>query len=156
MCAKPYVHSKSSVKRHKGCVDDYLKIHEIMDSSKSITALNSHRVMTHNSWFISTIIPLIFGENITNSDGKVISSRQIAEEHVLEDFGMRFIPSGQDFLEHLEFKSWFNNGVGPDVPSSFKKIEDKKTKRTLNLSSFTESDKKILIIKKEMPGVLYD
>lgn len=153
--AKPFIHAKSSVKKHKGRIEDYLPIHTLMDSSKSSTALNSHRALTHQSWFISTIIPLIFGEVMTNSDGKDFSPKQIAEEHVLEDFGMKFIPSAQDYLENLEFKSWFNNGVGPDVPSSFKKIEDKKVKKVIKMEKF--DDKNIITdIDQKIPKILFD
>jgi hypothetical protein len=68
------------------------------------------------------------GDTIKNSDGKLISVRDIAEQHVLEDFGMRYIPSAQDYLQEMEMKSWMNNGMG-EPPTSFKKIENNKTVR---------------------------
>ena len=66
----------------------------------------------------------IFGYVMENSDGKKISVKDICEQHVLEDFGMRFIPTAQDYLENLEFKDWMQNGVR-DIPSSYKKIKEK-------------------------------
>lgn len=68
------------------------------------------------------------GTTIKNSEGKEISVRDIAEQHVLEDFGMKFIPSAQDYIQELEMKSWMNNGIG-EGPTSFKKIEHNKTVR---------------------------
>jgi hypothetical protein len=68
------------------------------------------------------------GTTIKNSEGKEISVRDIAEQHVLEDFGMRFIPSAQDYIQEMEMKSWMNNGMG-EGPTSFKKIESNKTVR---------------------------
>lgn len=44
---------------------------------------------------------------------------------MLEDFGMRFIPSAQDYIQEMEMKSWMNNGMG-ESPTSFKKIEKSK------------------------------
>jgi hypothetical protein len=110
--SKPYIHALSSVKKFGGATEDYLPIHELLDSSKSITADNRHRVFTHNSWFIATIIPKIFGETFTNSNGEIISSRDIAEQHILEDFGNRFIPTAQDYLDELNMKPWILNGMG--------------------------------------------
>lgn len=92
-----------------------------MDSSKAVIADNRHRALTHNAWFIGNIIERIFGTTRTNSDGKVYSIRDIAEEHVLEDFGMRFIPSAQDYLQGLPFEGWMQNGLGGD-PASVKEL----------------------------------
>jgi hypothetical protein len=130
--SKPYIHALSSVKKYGGKVEDYLPIHELMDSSKAIVADNRHRVFTHNSWFIATIIPKIFGETFTNSEGKVISSRDIAEQHVLEDYAMRFIPTAQDFLEEMGLLAWMQNGMG--TPPSAKKILDKHSNSVIEIS----------------------
>ena len=117
--AKPFIHAKSSAKKFGGSVSDYLEIHNLLDSSKSIIADNRHRALTHNSWFISTILERIFGVTIFNSEGKEVSTREIAEQHILEDFG-GFIPSGQDFLQEIEYKEWMN---GNGHPASRIKIE---------------------------------
>ena len=122
--SKPYIHAVSSVKKFGGKVDDYLPIHELLDSSKAITADNRHRVFTHNSWFISTIIPKIFGETFTNSDGEIISSRDIAEQHVMEDYNNRFIPTAQDFLDEINVQSWMLNGM--TFPNSAKVMLEKR------------------------------
>lgn len=138
--AKPEIHSKSSARRFGGTWEDYVEIHKLMDSSKGAIADNRHRVLTHNAWFISEILERIKFHNSTpckpdgrfytilNSDGKEISVRDIGEQHVLEDFGMRFIPSAQDYIQEMEMKSWMNNGMG-EGPTSFKKIESNKTVR---------------------------
>lgn len=118
--SKPYIHAISSVKKFGGKVEDYMPIHELLDSSKAIVADNRHRAFTHNSWFISTIIPRIFGETFKNSDDKIVSSRDVAEQHVLEDYAMRFIPSAQDFLEEMGLPAWMQNGLG--TPPSAQKI----------------------------------
>lgn len=121
--SKPYVHAVSSAKRFGGKPEDYLEIHNLMDSSKGAMCDNRHRALTHNSWFLSTILERIFGVVITNSDGKKISVRDIGEQHVAEDFRGQFIPTAQDYLQEMEIKDWMNNGRG--VPSSFSKIEAK-------------------------------
>ena len=109
--ANPLVHSKSSVKRWGGSVKDYLPIHELIDSPKATMNNNSSRLLTHNTWFAYTIIPKIFGYNIINSDGKSVDTVDIAMLHIAEDFRMKFVPTPQDYLKHLEVQPWMNNGV---------------------------------------------
>jgi hypothetical protein len=132
--SKPWIHAKNSAKKFGGQPSDYMSIHNLMDSSKGAIGDNRHRALTHNSWFISADGPLekIFGPVIMNSDGREVSVRDIGEQHILEDFGMKFIPTAQDYLQEMEIKNWMNNGK-EDVPSSFKKIEKTKVKRFINL-----------------------
>jgi hypothetical protein len=109
--ANPMIHSKSSVKRWGGKPEDYLAIHELIDSPKATMNNNSSRALTHNTWFAYTIIPKIFGYNIINSDGKSVDTVDIAMLHIAEDFRMKFVPTPQDYLKHMEVQAWFNNGV---------------------------------------------
>lgn len=109
--ANPLIHSKSSVKRWGGVVEDYIAIHELIDSPKATMNNNASRALTHNTWFAYTIIPKVFGYNITNSNGKSVDTIDIAMLHILEDFRMKFVPTAQDFLKHLKLPDWIHNGV---------------------------------------------
>lgn len=125
----PLYHSKSSVKRWKGSVSDYIAIHELLDSPKSCMNNNTGRMMTHNTWFAYTVIPKIFGYNIINSDGKSVDTVDIAMLHISEDYQGRFIPTPQDFLKHMEIQPWMNNGVKlVDNPDSIQAAVDLKEK----------------------------
>lgn len=125
--SKPYIHAVSSARRFGGVPDDYLPIHNLMDSSKGAIADNRHRVLTHTSWFLSEILERVFGSTITNSAGRVVSVRDVGEQHILEDFGGRFIPTPQDYIESMEFADWMQNGKG--VPPSSFKLEEKRFKK---------------------------
>lgn len=129
--SKPWIHAKSSARRFGGKPEDYIEIHNMMDSSKGCIGDNRHRALTHNSWFIGAGGPLemMFGVVIKNSAGKEVSVRDIGEQHVLEDFGMRFIPTPQDYLQEMEVKSWMSNGR-EDSPSSYEKIKSVRKNRT--------------------------
>ena len=127
--AKPWIHAQSSAKRFGGKPDDYMSIHELLDSSKATIADNRHRALTHTSWFISSILPRIFGETATNSAGKTYSVRDVAEQHVLEDYGNQFIPTPQDFLQTMAYEDWMDNGRG--VPPSNNMIRQRKVKKAL-------------------------
>lgn len=120
--AKPYVHAVSSAKRFGGVPEDYIEIHNLMDSSKGTIADSRHRALTHNAWFLSVILERIFGVTITNSNGRQVPVRDIGEQHVLEDFAGRFIPSAQDYLAEMEFKEWMQAGRGAPPPS-FTRLE---------------------------------
>lgn len=125
--SKPYIHAVSSARRFGGVPEDYLPIHNLMDSSKGAIADNRHRVLTHTSWFLSEILERIFGVTLTNSAGRIISVRDIGEQHILEDFGGRFIPTPQDYIEKMEFADWMQSGKG--VPPSSTKLEEKRAKK---------------------------
>jgi len=133
--SKPWVHALSSAKRWGGKPEDYIDIHNLMDSSKGAMPDNRHRALTHNSWFIAADGPLerIFGVIIKNSDGKDVSVRNIGEDHILEDFGMRYIPTVQDYLAEMEFQPWMNNGK-EGCPASHKKIEKKRVIKKIPLN----------------------
>ena len=122
--ANAYIHSKSSARRYGGEPEDYINIHIKMDCSKAYVADNRHRALTHTNFCIHEVMIPIFGYTITNSVGRVVSVKDICEEHILEDFGMKFIPTAQDYLENMEFQDWMQNGI-KGVPSSFKKLEKK-------------------------------
>lgn len=119
---KPHHHAESSAKKFGGKMQDYLEIHVLLDSSKMAFADNRHRALTHNSWFINHILPKIFGDIITNSDGKRISVIDIAELHILEDFNHHFIPTAQDYLSLMTKTSWLN---GQGLPQSVYTKEEK-------------------------------
>lgn len=89
--SKPWIHACSSARKFGGKPEDYLDIHQLMDSSKGAMPDNRHRALTHNSWFLSTILERIFGVNIKNSDNRDVSVRDIGEQHILEDFGNRYL-----------------------------------------------------------------
>jgi hypothetical protein len=120
--SKPMVHAISSARKWGGVPEDYMPIHNLMDSSKSAIADSRHRALTHNTWFIGPdgILEKIFGYDIINSDGRRVSVRDIGEQHVTEDFGGRFIPSAQDYLQEIEMKEWMVAGKGN--PPSFARV----------------------------------
>jgi hypothetical protein len=123
--ANPFIHSKSSVKRWGGKVEDYLAIHELIDSPKATMNNNSSRMLTHNTWFAYTIIPKVFGYNIINSEGKSVDTIDIAMLHILEDFRMKFVPTPQDYLKCMTLPSWIHNGVKDiDNPEATQIAED--------------------------------
>lgn len=135
--SKPWIHAMASAKKFGGKPEDYIEIHNLMDSSKGCIGDARHRALTHNSWFVAADGPLerIFGVVIKNSEGRSVSVRDIGEQHILEDFGMRFIPTPQDYLQEMESVPWMNN-ERDSSPSSSKRLRGAKMKMkkmTLNL-----------------------
>lgn len=153
--AKPIIHARSSARRYGGVAEDYLPIHDLMDSSKAAFPDNRHRALTHNSWFFFIVekvfgheidltcvdCPVLAGEDFecfkcggSGKRGKA-SVRDVCEQHVLEDYGGKFIPTPADYLEGMEFQPWMNNAIS-GVPTSHRKLQrkDAKTrKRAVNL-----------------------
>lgn len=138
--SKPIYHAMSSAKKHGGIADDYIDIHNFMDSSKAAIPDNRHRALTHNSWFVAVVIEKVFGVSRTNSDGRLYSTRQIAEEHVLEDYQMKYIPTAQDFLGHMEFQDWMDNGRKGFPPSHAKLVRKAKGENKTEFIEFSNID----------------
>jgi hypothetical protein len=101
--AKPWVHAAASARRWGGVPDDYIAIHEKMDSTKMAHAEVTHRAVFHSAFGIY-LLEEIFGRTLTNSAGREVHVRDIAEQHVLEDLG--FIPSLSDWLREVPVQPW--------------------------------------------------
>lgn len=114
---KPHIHAKNSVKKYGGVATDYMPIHDAIDSSKSAHATIKHRAVLHSAFGIY-LIERIFGATLTNSDGKTVSVRDIAEDHVIEDLGR--IPSLDEYLSEMAIKPWMG---GPTKKTTFIKID---------------------------------
>ena len=111
--AHPDHHSESSARKFGGQPSDYHAIHDWMDGSKAHEALPVHRAIRHHSLGIYDA-QQVFGRAITNSDGRSVPVRFIAEQHVRED--CRRIPSVSDWLRGIPVEPWMVNGVIlPDV-----------------------------------------
>lgn len=100
---KPFIHARNSVRRYGGVESDYIEIHNFFDSTKSAWADVRHRAVLHSTFGIF-LVEQLFGVTLTNSDGKVISVRDVAEDHVIEDCG--FIPTIEKWLHNIPMESW--------------------------------------------------
>jgi hypothetical protein len=102
---KPHIHARNSARKHGGKPEDYQTIHDFIDSSKAHVPDVRHRALLHSS-FGCYLVEKVFGTLLTNSDGKQVSTRDIAEEHIQEDLG--FIPTVQDYLQHMTLAPWMS------------------------------------------------
>ena len=109
-----YDHALLSAKKFGCAVEDTLKLHKLMDSSKLFFPASQHRIFSHNIWFIHVLTELI-GDTINNSlTGDHLSTRDILYEHCREDHNGK-VPTLQDWLGCVRFepsedhRTWFNN-----------------------------------------------
>lgn len=93
---KPLIHAKLSTSKWGGVIEDYLHIHEWLDQTKAHVPDMRHRAILHSSFGIYLCADR-FGDYYMNSDLRTISTRDICEEHILQDMG--FIPTVQDYLD---------------------------------------------------------
>jgi hypothetical protein len=96
-------HANTSAAKWGGKPEDYIHIHEFIDSTKAHIADVRHRALLHNSWGVF-IVEKVFGKTLVNSSGKTVSIRDIAEEHIKEDLG--WIPSPNDYWKHMPVEKW--------------------------------------------------
>lgn len=108
----PYHHALSSVRKWGGVIEDYLAIHDWFDQSKEHFGDFRHRALRHHSQGIYEM-ERVFGVTITLSSGKVIPTRPIGEQHVIEDCG--FIPSVKDWFSNIQSQPWMARNVDKSV-----------------------------------------
>ena len=101
--AHAYHHSISSARKFRGLPEDYTAIHEWIDGSKIAFSDHRHRALRHHSFGVYACEEK-FGKTITNTDGKEVPVRTIAEQHSIEDLG--FVPTVQDWLKELPKEFW--------------------------------------------------
>lgn len=97
------LHAKSSAKKYGGMPEDYLAIHDMMDCSKAALPDVRHRAVFHSS-LGCFIIEQIFGHTMKNSDGREVSVRDVAEDHIIEDLG--FIPTLEKWMTTMQIENW--------------------------------------------------
>lgn len=103
--AHPHHHALSSVKKWGGTVSDYLPLHDFFDASKAHVADFRHRALRHHSLGIYQLEEQ-FGKTITLSTGRVIPTRWVGEQHVLEDLGR--IPTWADWCRAIRPEAWMS------------------------------------------------
>lgn len=109
-------HAIISARKFKCNISDTLHLHKLMDSSKMFYPHGwQHRLFSHNTFFIDTIVNLYFeltGKvSIENTlSGGHILIRDVLIEHLKEDFSGK-IPDLKDWLKCIQFdttESWIN------------------------------------------------
>lgn len=112
-------HAVSSARKWGGVPEDYIDIHEKIDSSKRIIADARHRAIYHHAegvWLMQEI----FGRTISvlkKNGGTVdVPVRLIAEQHILEDLGR--IPSVADYFKNLPLEPWMSGSQRTEFPLS--------------------------------------
>lgn len=100
---KPFLHARGSVSRWGGRPEDYMAIHDFIDGSKVAMPDLRHRAALHNA-FGCFVVERVFGHTIVNSEGREVSTRDVAEQHVIEDMG--FLPSLEDWLDEMPLSKW--------------------------------------------------
>lgn len=104
----PVFHANTSVKKWGGVVEDYLPIHEWLDATKETYCDFRHRALRHHSQGVFEA-ERQFGVSITNSDGREVPVRYVAEQHIKEDCG-GFVPSVADWLSKIKPSTWMSRG----------------------------------------------
>lgn len=120
--AAPYKHALNSVEKWGGSYEDYLPIHEFLDSTKLHFTTWQHRAILHNSFGVG-VCERIFGPYITNSNGVQVETRYIAIQHIIEDCG--YVPTIKDWVHDLNVKPFaVNRHDTKRITKSFAETED--------------------------------
>lgn len=112
----PVYHANTSVKKWGGKPEDYMPVHDWLDATKETFADFRHRALRHHSQGIFEC-ERVLGHSITNSDGRVVPVRYIAELHIKEDCG-GFIPTVADWFRNIKPEVWMSKGYSEPASTS--------------------------------------
>lgn len=98
-----HYHCVSSAKAFGGKPEDYAELHRWMDRSRGSTSKLLHRMLAHHTQGIADAVT-VFGDTITNSNGRQVPTTLLAEQHVMEDLG--FIPTLDHYIELMTCPRW--------------------------------------------------
>jgi hypothetical protein len=115
---KPFHHASQDVKIFGGTKEDYLDIHEFIDSSYHVLPDVRHRALLHNQFGLM-LVERLFGHYRTNSAGRTYSPRAVAENHILADLGK--IPTVEQYFVNLTLQPWMSGTLKKRRVVSFNK-----------------------------------
>jgi len=95
---KPLQHAQISAKTHGGRWQDYIEVHNFLDSSKATCAHFKHRFLLHHREGVELGVRIL-GETVINSENKQIETRRLLTDHLIEDVGR--IASVEDWARDL-------------------------------------------------------
>jgi hypothetical protein len=101
-------HAQSCAKKWGGKPEDYLAVHEFIDSSKKVIGDARHRSIYHHTmgvWLAQDIFGRVL--EVKRDIGSVyVPVRLIAERHILEDLG--WLPSPKDYIDAMNLRPWMS------------------------------------------------
>lgn len=109
-----WYHAKSSARKWGGSPEDYLPIHDFIDSSKKSIGDVRHRSVYHHAEGTFECEER-FGTTITVGR-KQIPVREIAERHIIEDLG--FLPTRMHYIKGMPVEKWMSGSQRREVPLS--------------------------------------
>lgn len=115
---KPYLHANIDIKMFGGIKEDYMDIHEFIDSSYHVIPDIRHRALLHNQFGLM-LVERLFGQYRINSDNREYSPRDVAENHILGDLGM--IPTVEHYFKNMKIQPWMSGTLKKRRVISFNK-----------------------------------
>lgn len=113
-------HAQSCARKWGGEPEDYLAIHEFIDSSKQVVGDVRHRSVYHHTLGVY-LCQKVFGNTVTVSKKSghgthEVPVRLVAERHILEDLG--WLPSPADYINGMAIKPWMSGAQRKELPLS--------------------------------------
>jgi len=90
-----------------------ISVIQIIDATKETFCDFRHRALRRHSLGVFEA-ERHFGTTICNSDGTLVPTRYIAEQHIKEDCG-GIVPSVSDWLSRIRPESWMSRGYSLPV-----------------------------------------
>ena len=73
------------------------------------------------------------GTHIVNSDGKKVNVRDVAEQHISEDFRGKFFPTLNDYIAQMKLQPWMDNALMPIPKKESENSKEAKNKISIHI-----------------------
>lgn len=113
-----WYHAQSSARKWGGVPENYLPVHDFIDSSKRIIGDVRHRSLYHHTEG-AFLCERIFGTTLTiwkQNKSIEVPTRLVAERHIIEDLG--WLPSPADYIKGMPVEKWMSGSIRKEVPLS--------------------------------------
>lgn len=91
-----------------------MPLHHFLDCSKMFVGDWRHRALLHSTFGVHLAETFVFGKTFKRpSDGKEMSTRLLATEHIQED--VNFLPTPQMWLRRIPIERWFNGARQDEI-----------------------------------------
>src|SRR5579885_1584730 len=104
-------HCLHSCERFGGRPDDYLPLHQFLNSARTVLPDKASRCVLHNAWGIDLVVRCLGTTFRRSSDHIQTSTRQVAEMHILRDLGA--IPTMLEAVRTVPLAKWMYENAVP-------------------------------------------
>jgi hypothetical protein len=118
---KPYQHARISAHKFGGSWVRFIKVHDLIDSTKATFPSVQHRFMLHSADFGAAVASVVCGETVPFAQIRTVD---VVRQHILDDLG--YAVPASDWIKRIPVPRWFKER-DTRTPAGLKPLQDDPT-----------------------------